>query len=301
MTMHTDELRAELAELANDVAPFEGDPTGVRRRVAKRRAISGSISAVVAIALVVAIVVGTRSGPSRLHVSSSTKAVELARLPRLDAAVVLPAGATSADVTNVQAVLDTTDAVESYAGLPARSLALALLYTKRDATSNRLRARVCTDPSTRIFAIELARAVPHAISRLISAIGTTASVQSLGQSDVDVEVFMVVPATAAQVAAVHARIGRDGDVIKDTYLDHQAAYAEFKKLFHDQPVLIQNATPASLPESFQIELRDGASSEQVASRYRHLPGVQSVISSPPGRLTGVPASILGRNACKLKP
>jgi FtsX extracellular domain len=299
MTMHTDELRAELAELANEIAPFEGDPSGVRRRVAKRRAISGSITAIVTIALVVAIVVGVRSGPSHVHVAGSTKEIEITQLPRLDAAVVLPAGATSVDVANVQAVLDSTDAVESYAALPAKSLALAL-FNQRDVSSKRLLARVCTDSSTRIFAIELARAVPHAVSHLASAVVTMAEVQSFDRSDVDLEIFMQVKATATQVSAVHARVEADRDVIKDTYLDHQAAYAQFKKLFADQPVLIQNETPARLPESFQIELRDGAQASQVAVRYQHLPGVQSVNVQPSGPLTGVPASILGHDACPPK-
>ena len=162
--MHTDELRAELAELANEVAPFEGDLGAVRRRVARRRALSGSIAAVVAVALVVAVVVGTRSGPSHVHVAGVSQGGRRSRgFPRVDAAVVLPAGATSADVASIQAVLDKTDAVESYAPLPARSLALAL-YNQLDTSSKRLRARVCADLSTPIFAIELSRPVPHAIS-----------------------------------------------------------------------------------------------------------------------------------------
>jgi len=297
--MHTDELRAELADLANEVAPFEGDPGSVRRRVARRRAVSGSIAAVVAVALVVAVVVGTRSGPSRVRVAASTKAVELARLPRVDAAVVLPARATSADVANVQAVLDRTDAVESYAPLPARSLALAL-YNHLDNSSTQLRARVCGDLSTRVFGIELARTVPHAISRLASAIGTTATVQSLGTPNVDSEIFMQVHATAAQVAAVRARIAHDPDVIKDTFLDHRAAYAEFKRLFHDQPVLIENETPQMLPESFRIELRDGASASQAAARYQGLPGVQSVNLPAALELSGGAAATLGENACQPK-
>ena len=295
--MHTDELRAELADLANEVEPFAGDLGGVRRRVARRRAVSGSIAAVVAVALVVAVGVGTRSGPSHVRVAASTKAVELARLPRVDAAVVLPARATSADVANVQAVLDRTDAVESYAPLPARSLAL---YNHLDNSSTQLRARVCGDLSTRVFGIELARTVPHAISRLASAIGTTATVQSLGTPNVDSEIFMQVHATAAQVAAVRARIAHDPDVIKDTFLDHRAAYAEFKRLFHDQPVLIENETPQMLPESFRIELRDGASASQAAARYQGLPGVQSVNLPAALELSGGAAATLGENACQPK-
>ena len=295
--MHTDELRAELADLANEVEPFEGDPGSVRRRVARRRAMLGSIAAVVAVALVVAVVVGTASGPSRVHVAASAKAVALAGLPRLDAAVVLPSGATNVDVANVTAVLDKSAAVESYAPLPARSLALAL-YNAASVGSKQLRARVCADPSTPIFAIELAGAVPHALSSLTSAIGTTATVQSLPQAGVDFEIFMSIHATAADVAAVRTRIARDADVMRDTFLDHQAAYAEFKKLFHDQPVLVENETPQALPESFRVELRDGAPASQVSARYQHLAGVASVNRPSSGLLSGDETAILGPNACK---
>lgn len=297
--MHTDELRAELTELANEVAPFAGDPRSARRRVARRRALSGSITAVVAIALVTAIVVGTHAGTSRVRVAGPAKEVEATRLPRLDAAVVLPAGATNLDVANVQAIFDQTAAVESYAALPARTLATAL-YNRTDASSKQLRTRVCADLTTRTFAVELARSVPHALSNLTAAIGTTATVQPLGKPEVDFEIFMRVKATAPQVAAIHARIDRDPEVIKDTYLDHRAAYAEFKRLFHDQPVLIHGETPAGLPESFQVEVRDGASITQVAARYRGLPGVTTVIDDSPGPIVNGAAALLGPFACDPK-
>ena len=297
--MHTDELRAELTELANDVAPFAGDLAGARRRVAKRRVISGSVAAIVAIALVVAVGAGTRSGPSHVHVAGSPKEVDAAALPRLDAAVVLPVGATNADIDNVQAVLDQTDAVESYAVFPMKALALAL-FNNSDASSKILRARVCAAPSTRIFAVEFSRSVPHAISGVTSALGTTATVQAMGRPDVDFEIFMQVKATDGQVLALRTRIQRDPDVIKETFLDHQAAYAEFKRLFHDQPVLIENNTPQGLPESFRIELRDSASASQSAARYGHLPGVKSVLVNSPAPFVRGAASFIGKNACEPK-
>ena len=299
--MHTDELRAELADLANEVEPFANDVARIRRRVARRRTAGGATAAIVAVALIVVVVSVTGSTPSRINVASFTKAVPLAQLPRLDAAVVLPSGSTAADATRVQGLLDGSRAVEKYAAIPLRTLAVALSLTK-DAGATQLHARLCADPSTRSFAVEVARPLSADVARLTATIGANASVQSFVAGAPDAEIFMHVKASDAQVLAVRADLGHEPDVTKVTFLDHQAAYGVFKKLFADQPVLIQDETPADLPESFRIEVRAGEPIDALVNRIEHLPGVAQVIT--PGLdlrpLTQFSAGLLA-HACDAQP
>lgn len=277
--MQTDELRAELTELANEVAPFAGDLPAIRRRVTRRRVASASVAIVVIAALAIGGVALTRSHPDRVKVAHSVKEVGLADLPRFDAAVVLPANATPADVAHVQATLDDSKAVENYSALPARNLAAALVFST-SASGKALRVRVCAAPSTRSFAVELSRADPRAEQHLTDALGAGATVESIGaHGATDAEVFMKVTATRAQVEAVAQQLQHDADVGSYRYISHRDAYAEFKKLFADQPALIKSETPDGLPESFRIVTRDGVNHAEVAKSLQRLPGVDTVNTS----------------------
>jgi hypothetical protein len=259
------------------------------------------VAAIVAVALLVVVVSVTGSTPNRINVASSTKAVPLAQLPRLDAAVVLPPGSTAADATRVAGLLANSRVVEKYATIPARTLGLALAYTT-NAGAKQLETRTCADPSMRSFAVQLAQPSSADLAQLTATIGATASVQSFITRAPDAEIFMEVKATDAQVLAVKTDLAHEPDVTKITFLDHQAAYREFKKLFADQPVLIQDETPASLPESFRIELRTGLPTSGLLGRLEHLPGVTQVNTPEVDvhSLTRIPAGLLA-HACDPQP
>jgi hypothetical protein len=278
--MQTDELRAELTDLANEVEPFEGDLAAVRRRVARRRRAGTSIAAVLVLVLVVAgaAIAATRSDPHKINIAGSVKEARPADLEHVDAAVVMPTGATGADVARVRKALDEASAVVRYAEPPPGSLGLALLVNPKLLLTN-----ACAAPPVRGFAVELGRA-PGALHQLKDAVGNRALVRETGgrHDGFDLELFMQVHASDAQTAAVNALLKRDPDVVKIRFLDHQDAYAEFKKLFADQPVLIENQKPDGLPESFRVQLRDGVSRASFAKRYRRRPGVDTVpVSSNP--------------------
>ena len=113
---------------------------------------------------------------------------------------------------------------------------------------------------------------------------------------------MRVRATSAEVAAVAARITHDPDVTKTTFLDHHAAYWEFKKLFANEPLLIENTKASSLPESFRLQVREGALPSAVAQRYGGLPGVSGVIEAKSPTSLGKPLSQAeAKSICSSKP
>ena len=51
------------------------------------------------------------------------------------------------------------------------------------------------------------------------------------------------------------------------YLDHQAAYNEFKEDFKDQPALVESASPEVLPESFRVVPRSGGRLHPLCAAY----------------------------------
>ena len=58
--------------------------------------------------------------------------------------------------------------------------------------------------------------------------------------------------------------------------------------FADQPELIRNESPAGLPESFRITLRDDVRPAGVAQNVRGLPGVDQVTTATKYSPTGIP-------------
>jgi len=272
--MQTDELRAELTDLANEVEPFEGNVGAVRRRVARRRTVAGSIGSVVAVGLVVALVSVGISRSNRVDVASSVKDVSAADLQRFDAAVVLPDGATEAAATRVQRVLNASDTVAQYTTLPAKTVALEFAGVP---WAKSVKTRACEDPSLRSFAVTLAGTAPDALRRLRTAVDATATVQPTVHTGADAEIFMKVRATDQQIMDVRDQLARDPDIVGYRFLDHADAYREFKRAFADQPVLIQHQSPAGLPTSYRLTIRGGVVGSRVTSRYEPLSGVDQVL------------------------
>ena len=64
------------------------------------------------------------------------------------------------------------------------------------------------------------------------------------------------------------------------FLNHDDAYNEFKKIFADQPALVESTTPDALPESFRVVPIDGrADRSRSPTSTQDAPGVDT--SSPP--------------------
>ena len=93
---------------------------------------------------------------------------------------------------------------------------------------------------------------------------------------VELEIFMQVKASDSQIHTVHDMLSHDPNVTSFKYLDHDAAYAEFKKLFADQPVLVENETPAGLPTSFRVVPKTPQLTNTVGAEFKNVPGVNEV-------------------------
>ncbi len=97
---------------------------------------------------------------------------------------------------------------------------------------------------------------------------------------VELEIFMRVDASQADVAALQQQLNNNKAEIKSsTFLNHQDAYNEFKKIFSDQPALIESTTPDVLPESFRVTPTSAQLTQKVADEYQAVPGVDTVVTA----------------------
>jgi hypothetical protein len=267
--MQTDELRAELAELAREVGEFPEDLAAIRKRVARRRVATTSVVVVLIVGLIAGVIATTRSGGDRVRVAGHPKQVTITELPRIDALVTLPANASEAAVTRVKAILDTTAVVRNYAPLSRKALAFLI---RGRAFGNSV-----------VLGVELDRSVGDGLRQLTSAVGSTATVKTFDATtgrpvDDDVEIFMRVNACNGQIDAVRRALERDRDIVAFQFLSKNDALREFRRLFADEPSLIENTTAASLPASFRLRVRDGVLPSKIAGRYAQLAGVKNTIA-----------------------
>lgn len=93
---------------------------------------------------------------------------------------------------------------------------------------------------------------------------------------VELEIFMNVRATGGQEDALNRALENDKDVRSFKFLTKEDAYAEFKRLFRDQPDLVQTTDPSALPSSFRVAPTKAELTKTVAERYQAQPGVDEV-------------------------
>jgi hypothetical protein len=110
----------------------------------------------------------------------------------------------------------------------------------------------------------------HAVGR---SSATSVRPQSAAASCDGVRIYMRTSAAGSEVAQVVAALRRDNAVVSYRFLDHAAAYADAKKLFHDDPDLLTDVKPSDLPEYFQLRTLSGTDRSQLAAKYAHLSGV----------------------------
>jgi cell division transport system permease protein len=103
---------------------------------------------------------------------------------------------------------------------------------------------------------------------------------------VRLEIFMNVDATEQQIGDVRTALADDPDVKSFRFLDKQAAFAEFRRIFSDQPDLVNNITADALPTSFRVAPRKAELTDTVQARFQTVAGVEDV-ATPAEALEGL--------------
>lgn len=266
--MHTDELRREVAAMANEMKSFAGDVQVLHERRRRQRVIA-SIIAVTTIAGLGTI--GTVAARSRdnavVRVSSApSKEVAPAKITRVDAIVVPPTEA-------VRLALDQSALVSEYALVPRAELPSTMMDTVQS------KAASCALRSSDGYAVTAIADDVHLGADLTEAIGNNAKVYSLRDrfGAWDAEIFMKVDATPAETAALQTRLDHDPDIRSVRHISVNDAYDIFKEEFRDQPALVRGTKPSDLPQSFRVVLEPGRSVANFADRY-YVAGVDTVIT-----------------------
>jgi cell division transport system permease protein len=95
---------------------------------------------------------------------------------------------------------------------------------------------------------------------------------------VKLEAFMQVRATEQQIADVETALSDDPDVKSFTYLDKDAAFEEFKRIFRDDPDLVENINAESLPTSFRVAPERAELTPNIQRRFQAMSGVGEVVT-----------------------
>jgi cell division transport system permease protein len=98
---------------------------------------------------------------------------------------------------------------------------------------------------------------------------------------VEFEIFMTTnpDATEAQVTDVGTALEADPLVEDYTYYDKEAAYEEFKRLFRNDPALVESISPDALPESYRVTPVDAEDTAVLAGEYESFTGVSEVATA----------------------
>ena len=99
---------------------------------------------------------------------------------------------------------------------------------------------------------------------------------------VELEIFMQVKASNRQIEAVKASLDADkkggakAEVKSYRFFTKQDALKEFKKLFQDEPVLVENTTADALPTSFRVVPCKPELTATIAKEFENVPGVKAI-------------------------
>jgi cell division transport system permease protein len=101
------------------------------------------------------------------------------------------------------------------------------------------------------------------------------------KNGVELEIFMQVDATDQQIAAVRGDL--DGFVertqVRDyRFLSKEDAFNEFKRIFRDQPALIESTTAEALPTSFRVAPTEAELTAGIANEFDSVSGVDEVLT-----------------------
>lgn len=103
---------------------------------------------------------------------------------------------------------------------------------------------------------------------------------------VRLEIFMTVNASDAQIGDIDAALRADPQVKDFRFLDKEAAYEEFQRIFRKDPDLVKNVDADALPTSFRVVPVEAEFTEKIQKRFEPLAGVDDV-ATPDEALQGL--------------
>ena len=111
-------------------------------------------------------------------------------------------------------------------------------------------------------------------AQLINQASRDASVQWRG--GVELNIFLRTDVTPGQVEAIGRQLDNMPEVKRNSFVNQQAAYREFKTLFSNQPVYLDNVQATDLPPSYRVVPKKAEFVASIGDRFKGFPGVYQV-------------------------
>ncbi len=151
-------------------------------------------------------------------------------------------------------------------------MALSLDYVVRETVVNLRRNFLMTCAAVLTVAVSLSL-VGGAL--LLKQGVSKASLQWRG--GVELSVFMLPDASPSQSEAIERELAQMPEVKRFTYVDQQAAFDEFKRMFANSPDLVESVEAKDLPPSYRIVPKRAEFVDSVGDRFKNQPGVKEVV------------------------
>ena len=151
-------------------------------------------------------------------------------------------------------------------------MALSVDYVVRETASNLRRNLLMTSAAVLTVAVSLSL-VGGAL--LLKQGVSKASLQWRG--GVELSVFMLPEASPSQSEAIERELSQMPEVKRVTYVDQQAAFREFKRMFANSPDLVESVEAKDLPPSYRVVPKKADFVDVVGQRFENQPGVKEVV------------------------
>ncbi len=96
-------------------------------------------------------------------------------------------------------------------------------------------------------------------------------------NNVEVSIFVSNDASTDQIAAIGSALKSDALIKSVQFENHEQAYEKFKQMAASQPNLVAVTTPANLPQSYRVKLKDPTKFSEINNKYKDMAGVGNVV------------------------
>jgi cell division transport system permease protein len=151
-------------------------------------------------------------------------------------------------------------------------MALSVDYVVRETFTNLRRNMLMTLAAIFVAAVSLSL-VGGAL--LLQQAVNNATVQWRG--GVELSIFMQPDAPPTQSQAVESELAKMPEVKRYTYVDQEAAYQEFSKMFAGRPDMVESVSAKDLPPSYRVVPKQAEFVEIIGNRFEARPGVRDVV------------------------
>ena len=151
-------------------------------------------------------------------------------------------------------------------------MAVKVTYVVKESVNNLRRNILMTAAALLTVIISLALAGAALLFR-----GGVDNATTQFKGGFDISIFMKPDATQDQIDAVGRELKNMPELKKVEYVDHEAAYAEIKKLFQNDPATLSAFTaPEQAPTQWRIKPKDPEQIETIGVRFEKRAGVYDV-------------------------